>query len=264
MVELNPGAVHVASHLIDRYLAGLLDEAESASLEGHVRSCAACRSRLEEARGARAAFLQANPPEIRARQLLAPGPRPARWGWLAPLVLAPALAALLLVLRPWEASREPQPEVLLKGGALVTFEVQRAGARSGWQGRSGDRLRAGDAIRIRVDPPGPAHVTVLAVDHAGAVTRLMDVRAPGPTALPRSLVLDDAPEPEQILVVFSEAPVATEELQRMVQAAFRAASGRIEELRVPHLHGGVGKIVSFLVRKERSPTTDRPDVIPAE
>ena len=64
------GMSHIPIHVIDKYVAGLLGKQESVLLEEHVRTCTACDHKLAQALEDRAAFLRANPPEIRSRQLV--------------------------------------------------------------------------------------------------------------------------------------------------------------------------------------------------
>jgi hypothetical protein len=108
----------MTGHVSDRTMTDLLEAEGTPEQQAHLASCAACRSRLENARAALELASKADVPEppglywealrrnVSRRIAEEPGRR-TRWGWLAPLAAA---SAAVVVLAVWMGERPPAPE----------------------------------------------------------------------------------------------------------------------------------------------------------
>jgi len=254
---------HLPQHSLERMLADLLRPEEKELFRKHLGQCPACAARLAEARAARESFLSTNPPDIRARQLLARQVEaPRRRFFLVPALAAAASLLLLGLLALWRvlpAVEDGPPDILTKGG-LLTFQVQRVGSKALEQGLSGDAFAAGDHLQIRVHPPAGRHrVAVFSMDQTGRLSHLMDLEARRAMPLPSSLVVDDSPAPERVFVVFSRDPLETELVRQSAARAFLAAGGKIEPLDSFPIEGVEGTSVgSLLIRKKYSSPAEPP------
>jgi hypothetical protein len=173
----------------------------------HVGGCPRCTAWLtaQERLAADVAHLwvpAASPPRRIARRFW-------RYVWLG-LPVAVGAFALVLVGRP------RQPTETAKGGvALVEIARSRAGAVS-WLSPADD-LAAADAIRIFVNRHDPAdrYVLVGSVDGSGQLARFypgdgQGCSVPLPAAgeaIDGSIVIDDAPGPERLVVLVSHDPL---------------------------------------------------------
>jgi hypothetical protein len=195
---------HLAVHWVDRLVAGLVPPDQATALEGQAQACADCRARLDEARRACDLFLTRNPPAERARALLAEVERPVLSGRRRWLFWAPALSAACAILVVVAVTRRPPDQrgaILEKGaGVSLGFSVKPRGALTLRPGTDGELLRSGDAIQLHLQAGPFEQARVLAVDPHGQAKPLFDWQSGA--APPPSLVLDDSPEPEKILVIF--------------------------------------------------------------
>jgi len=190
-----------SSFALDAYRLGM-DRTRAA----HVAGCARCTAWL-------AAQEQV---EAQVAHLWVPAapPRPRRALWrLARLGLplaAVGTALLLLVARP-----KPPTETAKGPSALVQVARSRGGALS-WLSPADDLL-AGDAIRIFVNRPDASdrYVLVGSVDGSGQLARFYPADGQGcSVALPPagqpldgSIVIDDAPGPERLVILVSHDPL---------------------------------------------------------
>ncbi|MBU0553657.1 hypothetical protein KJ940_19455, partial [Myxococcota bacterium] len=220
----------------------------------------ACAARLETGRASAAAFLRARPPsaflaalearrvqaeavteavtEAGPRALEAPTPPRRRRARLTMGLLA--LAALILLAWP-PRPPPPAPTTRIKAAVDLSFHVKR-GAQI-HLGRDGEALSEGDQIQLRVSTPRPAHLVVISLDGAGAVTPFYDDDGHGlalgagvAQLLEGSVVLDEALGAERILGCFSSAPLETAQVIQAAQAALAAVGRdprRVERLDLP-------------------------------
>ncbi|HXU64985.1 MAG TPA: hypothetical protein VN962_24975 [Polyangia bacterium] len=190
-----------SSFALDAYRLGL-DRTPAA----HVAGCARCTAWL-------AAQEQV---EAKVAHLWVPAPSPPRrrnfWRFTRlGLHLATVTTAVLLLV-----ARRRVPTETAKGpAALVQVARSRAGAVS-WLSPADD-LTAEDAIRIFVNRPDAAdrYVLVGSVDGSGALARFYPVDGQGcsvplPPAgqpLDGSIVIDEAPGPERLVILVSHDPL---------------------------------------------------------
>ena len=191
---------HVSDLRWDRLLAGELDgDAKTAAL-AHADACAACKARLDDLTRERDAFA------VRPRDMLAARRRRSRAWLAAPAVLA-AVAAVVLVLR----TRDEQPGERAKGGG-PSFVVA-AGPRDRLAPvTSGDRVHAGDTVQVAYSAKRAGFGAVLGRDgsgrasvYVGAGDEMVALPAGELQSFPTSLVLDDVPGDEVLLVIWCEA-----------------------------------------------------------
>jgi hypothetical protein len=204
-----------------------------------------------------AAFLAAHPPEvvvpaIRRRLEATRARRLPRAVWLVPVAAAAALA-LWIGRDPAPALAPVEEGVRFKGDARLVVH-RRGPAGDAEPLAPGAVARAGDRLQLAYVAAGAAHGAVVSIDGRGGVTLHFPLTpdgatalAPdGPTALPRSYELDDAPEFERFVLVTSDgAPVPV----AAVLAAARALAGTPDAATAPlSLPADVNQ-TSFLVYK---------------
>ena len=197
---------HVSTLTLHRLRYGELDGSEVRSVRGHIDACDACRARLQAQEAHRAAFVAAPVPD--AIRALRPKARRPWWQLAGLPALAVAAAALLFVALP-----DGGDGVRLKGGGGdVEVLVQSGGAGDAHVWASGEALRAGDRVQVRV-PPGPwSHAWLSDGRELIADFEVSRGRA---TLAPFSLELDGAPGDERLVLILSEDPLG--------EAAARAA-----------------------------------------
>lgn len=187
--------------LLERYLAGDLDEARRKELEARLAESPEDRARLDALRADSAAFLIQHPPGPLVAKAQA-SRRPPLYRWLR-LVLVPlATAVLVMVLMP--------PRYTAKGD--VAFVVFR---QSGERIAPGATVNGGEHIRFEVRAPSDGWVAVVSRDGAGHVTVYYpyggQAAARYSTAeplLPGAIGLDETKGREDVWVFFSTKPFA--------------------------------------------------------
>jgi hypothetical protein len=199
----------------------------AAPLDSHVQGCPACQQRLSAIRSERASFIQDHPAErVIAPALEIARVRPRRWlRWTlagaAPVAVGLLLVFLLPLLRDHEG---------IKGGPAVRLFVKRAEAV--WQAAPGERFLPGDALRVQVTSGKAGYVRLFAQDgwrvlplapdaehEPGQLAQGIPVGAGEPLDLPGSLVLNESPGSDALLVLVSEEPLAPESSATLVQQA---------------------------------------------
>jgi hypothetical protein len=193
--------------LLERYLAGDLDEARRKELEARLADSPEERARLDALRADSAAFLIKHPPGPLVAKAEVARPRVPRW--LA-LVLAPVATALLVfvLLRPRE------PDIGLKGDvALTVYRVNAEGAIA--RVEPGALLKAGDRVRFEVRAASDGWIAVLSRDGAGRVTvyypyggQAAARYSSSEPVLPGAIGLDETKGREDVWVFFSPKPFA--------------------------------------------------------
>jgi hypothetical protein len=109
---------------------------------------------------------------------------------------------------------EEEPEYGVKGTPVLQVFAHR-GERT-WQVQEGEVLAAGDQVRFRVGSGGLPYVLLVSVDGTGQVNAYHPFGAAQSASIPRqelvelpgSVVLDPAPGPERLFVLFSRKPLS--------------------------------------------------------
>lgn len=207
--------------LVEQLALGELPPDRAADVRRRLEAEPGGLMRLEALRESDAAVLIGHPPRAVAAMIERRAPsEPPRRSLLVP-ALAGAVAALVLVLVPWNQApvQEGAPPAGLgqtnrvKGDPHVTVD-RKVGERTEPL-RSGARAAPGDRLQLGYVASGAAHGVLLSIDGRGAVTLHFPQDAAGPTALVGdgaqrlefSYQLDDAPGFERFVLVTSAQPM---------------------------------------------------------
>jgi predicted anti-sigma-YlaC factor YlaD len=261
---------------VDRHLNVLdLDELDlepvapepRARVEAHARRCSACAER----RAAHAALIAQFRASVLPRTVEAVTARRRdrlRRGWWAWLAVPVAAAVLLLVVGRHRAGirvgGDAGSDLGVKGGALFEVFARRAGAGLEVDGptvvrvRDGMRLAPGDALRFVLFPSGLPYVLIASVDGAGQVSIYYPfhgeesalVGGAGAIPVPGSIVLDAAPGPERLFVIYSARALQAGTVRAALAPAAAGGAVAIRGTKQAPLEGTVQS--SLLFEKEEA------------
>lgn len=236
-------------------------------IEAHARRCVACAER-RTAHAAlvaqfRASVLPRTVEVVAARRR--DRSRRGFWAWLA----VPVAAAVLLLITGRHRAGPPLGEgadssLGVKGGALFEVFARRAGAGLDTDGptvvrvRDGMRLAPGDALRFVLFPSGLPYVLIASVDGAGQVSIYYPFHGEesalasgqGAISVPGSIVLDAAPGPERLFVIYSARALRASAVRAALAPAAAAGAAAIRGTREAPLDGTVQS--SLLFEKEEA------------
>ena len=173
---------------------------------------------LDDARYERAlADVAATPPaELLAAATAAVKRRRTQRWWRGrrQAALAASGLAMAAAMALWVRSRgADEPYVAAKGDAAVEVAITRDGVAHAWDGTSA--LHPGDRLTFQVHCGGHAHVALATKDARGDLAPLWDMACrAGPFVFGTSLVVDDAPGSEEVLVGFADGPLHPRDLTR--------------------------------------------------
>jgi hypothetical protein len=172
---------------------------EEASTVAHVQGCARCAAYVARVR-------QELPVPAWVRELDRPPHRAHDSSWLfrSSLVAAVALFAAGGVLVQVKYRGAEQSDRGAKGMPSIAVYIKRDGVVSLWDGQA--PVQPGDALQLKVAAGAYSRVTVAALQD-GTLRELYAGSAAGEGLLPRSWTVDDAPDPEVLLVAFSRSPL---------------------------------------------------------
>jgi len=202
--------MHLSAPTLENLELGLMGAPERAAAEGHLAECARCRDDLEALREARARFDRDILPRTLPRVLRAQ--RRRRLRIRAAILAGPLLAAAAALLLFWPGRPEG---ILIKGGGVGLRGFARRGDHV-FAVADGTRLQAGDDLRFVVEPGGHRYALVVSVDGAGHASVYFPYGGAASALLgrdkelPGSIHLDDAPGPERVFALFSDAPISAE------------------------------------------------------
>jgi hypothetical protein len=261
---------------LDRHLTILdLDELDlepgapepRARVEAHARRCSACAER----RAAHAALVAQFRATVLPRTVQAVTARRRdrlRRGWWAWLAVPVAAAALLLVVGRHRtgipSGRDSGPELGVKGGALFEVFARRVPAEVDVDRpmvvrvRDGMRLAPGDALRFVLFPSGMPYVLIASVDGAGQVSIYYPFHGEesalasgaGAISVPGSIVLDAAPGPERLFVIYSARALRASAVRAALAPAAAGGAAAIRGTKEAPLEGTVQS--SLLFEKEEA------------
>lgn len=213
----------------------------AAELGLHVQGCAECAAVIEDLTSARALLLGADPAEISRRAaetILATArtrQRKRRWlQWLAPALLVPAAAALLMIAKPALLARSGDE---VKGGLIVETYCKRG--NKVFVAQDGQDFLAGDRLRFAYTNGRTGYLLVFAVDDKGEVfpyyqegTTLsgMYAEAGARVLLPESVQLDAHQGWERIFSLWSDTQLRDDVVRTAITAALSAAGNDIRRV----------------------------------
>jgi hypothetical protein len=190
---------HISTLRLHRLRYGELRPDEEAEVMLHLSDCETCSSRLSAQENHRAAFeLMPVPAAIQATSTPSLWQRLSR-GWL----LAPALVAALSLFVLSPATR---PGVNTKGASDIEILVEDLGV---FALDEGDVIRPGDRIQLRI-PPGE-WVEVWVGDGTAWLGGFPVTPSETWQLVPFSLEVDEAPGPEQLVVLLTNHPLSEDE-----------------------------------------------------
>lgn len=212
---------HCISDLaLDEWLAGECDAEARAKLEGHLARCVRCRLQRDVIVRERDSFL-ARAPDWRSfvarRQAgqgatgTAPTRERDRTVWVASIALAASVLIGLLTLE------ERRPSERIKGGPSIGVFLKRGESVS--RASSGERVRAGDQLRIVYSSTRPMYFALLHRDahtvsiHFPLGTHSTRVAAGNEVALDFGIRLDAAPGIEELIGLFCTKPLSLERVR---------------------------------------------------
>ncbi len=217
---------HVTVLDLDLVVLGQASPEHLARIETHSVSCTACAARRaehgEHVRNFRSTVFPRTVESLALRR------RPVvRWPWMFGLAL-PLAACLLMLVRShpsgknsvpaFDPPRDPGP-IGIKGSPVVRVFARRNRPNADViKVNDGDRLADGDALRFVLPPTGLPYVLIASVDGAGQASvyypfhgeASVEVDPKVTVSVPGSIVLDKAPGPERIFVIYSEKPIQAE------------------------------------------------------
>jgi hypothetical protein len=265
---------HLPPQITDRLVAALLPDRVADAARGLGQACEVCGARLQQAERAQADFLAAHPPRRCARELLALAGRKRRRQLLrlAPTALAAGALLALSVSRdlgPEDlalARDVSGPNVALAGAVSLVpaappaapasqpslaFSVYRTGEVA-HPGRTGERLRAGDVLELQLQAGRFRAAHVFSLDARGRTRPLFDWSPTG-GAPPPTIVVDDSPGPQRIVVLFHDLAGGAGQLGRLREAVARTYEGAGDTAASPWHPPDAREIVtgSILIEKDR-------------
>lgn len=258
---------HIPIYLLERHLADATDAAQQERIASHLPGCAQCQTRLADMQKERRAFLERNPPDLRARQLLQSRRKARRRPSLLWLPSLAALATAAVVVVTWVdlSPNDRRQAVLSKGSKTVSLRVQRADGARLEAARSGEAFAPGDRLQLHVHAPeGFDHIAVYSMNHRGSANHLFDASAQDAAKGLPSLVLDDATEPERLYVLLSVTAVPDKEVLEALQRAFGRAQNDIVSLETVIVPGHPSTVVESILVRKRAPSRREGDLRPTE
>jgi len=210
------------------------EPARPPGLAQHVGSCERCSAILADISDARAFLLGSEPSEaaVRAARIILETARqrrsPRRWlRFLAPVILVPAAAALLLFVRPSSHGDG------VKGRLIVETYCKRGD--SVFDATDGGDYLQGDQLRFAYTQDRPGFLLVFGVDDTGTIfpyyeeNRLVGVAAQAGARvfLPGSVELDGHKGWERMYVIWTDSPLADGAVRAAVASALSAAGGDV-------------------------------------
>ena len=238
---------------IERYSVGELPRLRAAALEAHLHGCAVCSgfyARIKQEQGlflAAHPFSEVNPDDSIAERTARRTNGRELWyerlfdGFAVPALRPVLIPACLLVMTAMIAvpfmghfmNNAPKPgaDYRYKGSALplqLPYIYKRNGAI--YESAPDDVFQAGDRVQLFYASLSDRFLTLLSVDGCGAVSfyqpvahsTVCSIRSGVGTRLayPLSIDLDDAPEAELVIALFSDAAFTTDQVRLWVAGIY--------------------------------------------
>jgi hypothetical protein len=250
LVEDVPSGSHVGELRLRRFRLGELAGADREEIARHTGDCGPCRARLKSLEEEQRQFERELSFERfaggveRARRVPRVLPRRA---WTFGFTGLAAAAVLMIVLRPTNVTR-------IKGtGTEATVRIARAdgsGQRAAAAGAL-EALRPGELVRLGYRAGQAAHLVVVSVDDAGAVTPIYPERGDSLSVEPRTDIryLPDSIDftghgRERLFLVLSEQPLSVGEVEKAARIAHERAHGDLDKVSTVKVEGR-GRVEQF-------------------
>ncbi len=250
----------------EAYCAGELSEREEAALLARAEDAAEGEPDPREAyRPLGARFKREMVAQMQARLqepvTAAATDDPGAWArlvaWLgahrqgAALAAAACAAALVaaLVWDPAPLAVTPRPDVVtIKGTHTLRVYCKRGQRKLELQ--PGDRVQAGDALRLELFSHRLPYALALGIEAGGKVSvyapwtgaQSLEIPTDRATVLPDSVILDDSPHDELLLVLLSAKPLSVATAREAATRAFRRAGRDLRRVKGP----GIGESALML------------------
>jgi len=217
-------ATHPSCFALDVYFAsrdaGAAENEPASPIAKHVASCARCASYLAELEALDAQGDARLPP--RALRVTPPSRSRRLLGQIAPAAAIAALAAVVIVYVRGRSASDDAQYLGVKGMPAAQVLVRSDGQTRVWDARS--PVRAGDSLAVHVACEQFRHVTVASAPPGGGLVRLSDGPCPTtPDTLPFTLLVDDQPGQERLLVVLAQSRLDDAALAAAVRVSSRSA-----------------------------------------
>ncbi|MFZ5481598.1 MAG: anti-sigma factor family protein [Myxococcota bacterium] len=191
---------HVSTLRLHQLRLGEIDGEEAGRIRAHLADCDTCARRFDVHAETRAAF-QKMPVPAWVEPAPSFGERlRALWKW--PVLLVPAIAALLFVVRP-----APIDEGVREKGAAPVLEAWVEAGESARPLYTGERVGAGTRVQLKFDPGRRRFVTLAGRDGTGTVEVYATVPGDGPglKTAPFALTLDESPGDQEFFAVLTDS-----------------------------------------------------------
>ena len=219
-----------SAHLVGRLFAGELHGEGEAKARGHVEGCRRCTETLATLTREQQLFQAELPLEKFIAGVSAKRVAPPKRSAIVPAVMALAACfAVVLLAKPLFLSGTPHN--LTKGGAAMELYVGGNGAAPRLA-HDGEALARGERVRVGYTATDKQYVAVVSIDEQGKVSALYPEKGQslpvepgsGPHLLPESVEFDGRGF-ERVVTVFSDAPLAVDQIVEAARSAFDRASG---------------------------------------
>ena len=232
---------HPSDLVWSQYLAGDLDWWGSRKLRKHLLSCSACQEEHDEMLIERDRFNSAPKRQdeiarlrekLPSREVVLRRPTPTFWGgWTVAIPVAAACAAVFLVIflvqKPdsqhsssMSNNLDSQPTLRIKGNDALVIYAEREGHVSVLK----DECHSGDKLRARFWTDKKYAFIVGADDAESGLYPMYPMEktvsrpvTETPTDTPDSWILDDNLGTQRIIAVFSDTPLAFDDLSRKIR-----------------------------------------------
>lgn len=258
---------YCAGELSEQEEAALLARAENAAAKGEPDHREAYRPLGAEFQRDMVAHMQARLQEQGGAE--AGEESPGAWArlvaWLgahrqgAALATAACAAALVaaLVWDPAPTAVTPRPDVVTIKGTHTLRVYCKRGQRQ-LELQSGDRVQARDALRLELFSHRLPYVLALGIEAGGKVSvyapwtgaRSHKITPDKATVLPDSVILDDSPHDELLVVLLSSKPLSVATAREAANRAYREAGRDLR--RVTGLGAGEAAHLVHLLTRERT------------
>jgi len=250
--------------VLERYMAGEIEETERREARRHIDSCSACSSLVAQLASERTEFLEHHPFSSFAGAL----DQVDKLTWYRSLlitlgkpVFVPVygIVLLLLFVVPLQFTGK-RFHVAFKGAPALSFYYQRGEIMR--EGFANQRFRANDRIQVAYSLTRSCYVALISVDSRGivsfyhpepeATTCSVSSKAGNHLFFPGSVILDATQGDELVIALFSDNALQTRDVASWIKGQFSTYPdpGRIQHHLGAEAHALGAETATLLLRKE--------------